>query len=117
MFLTGPKPRALHTAGRPGLASAGSCRLVQHRQSRPPEPDDRQARRLFGTRRRHRRHYDCGGGERTAYAIGLNWNLNLMIKFMLDSAHGVIDNPQVHGGPDHCGAVVDRIAGRTQIIF
>jgi phosphate-selective porin OprO/OprP len=58
-----------------------------------------------------------GGGEQTSYGIGLNWYPNLNMKFMLDYEHVVIDNPQVYGGPNYRGAIVDWIAGRTQIIF
>jgi hypothetical protein len=59
----------------------------------------------------------CGGGEQTSYGVGLNWYPNLNMKFMLDYEHGVIDNPQVYGGPNYRGAVIDWIAGRTQIVF
>ncbi len=58
-----------------------------------------------------------GGGEQTSYAIGLNWYPNLNMKFMLDYEHVVIDNPQVYGGPNYRGAIIDWIAGRTQIVF
>lgn len=58
-----------------------------------------------------------GGGEQTPYGVGRNWYPNLNMKFMLDYEHVVIDNPQVYGGPNYRGAVIDWIAGRTQIVF
>lgn len=58
-----------------------------------------------------------GGGEQTSYGVGLNWYPNLNMKFMLDYEHVVIDNPQVYGRPNYRGAIVDWIAGRTQIVF
>lgn len=58
-----------------------------------------------------------GGGEQTAYGVGLNWYPNLNMRFMLDYEHVVVDNPQVFGGSNYRGAVIDWIAGRTQIIF
>ena len=58
-----------------------------------------------------------GGGEQTSDAIGLNWCPNLNMKFMLDYEHVVINNQQVYGGPNYRGAIIDWIAGRTQIVF
>lgn len=67
--------------------------------------------------RLYRRSTTYGGGEQTPYGVGRNWYPNLNMKFMLDYEHVVIDNPQVYGGPNYRGAVIDWIAGRTQIVF
>ena len=58
-----------------------------------------------------------GGGEQTAYGIGINWYPNLNMRFMLDYEHVVVDNPQAIGGPNYRGATIDWIAGRTQLVF
>src|ERR1700732_3872826 len=58
-----------------------------------------------------------GGGKETTYGVGLNWYPNNNMKFMLDYEHVVVDNPQFFGGPNYRGAVIDWIAGRTQIVF
>jgi phosphate-selective porin OprO and OprP len=58
-----------------------------------------------------------GGGNQTAYGVGLNWYPNYNMKFMLDYEHVVVDNPQFFGGPNYRGATIDWIAARSQIVF
>jgi phosphate-selective porin OprO and OprP len=58
-----------------------------------------------------------GGGKQTGYGVGLNWYPNYNMKFMLDYAHVVVDNPQFFGGPNYRGAAIDWIAARSQIVF
>jgi phosphate-selective porin OprO/OprP len=57
------------------------------------------------------------GGQQTIYTAGLNWYVNLNIRFMVNYLHGTIQKQASSVSTVNTGANFDAVAGRMQVAF